>query len=648
MSKLPARVIKKCQPLDFAHEIILCPIQLFDSRWIGWTEIAVPTLVLCPDELSPVVGPKAEAMGFKLGTTPYSDLSDEQLAEHWRGIHRAFASSSTYLGREPRLSVRLDAATTELPLRMLGRQLGSEREPTVDPDLEALAQDAYWEQTVLAATAALEEERVGPEEVSRRMDETLENEARTLQVPLVVSVPGVPSRYARNAYARFSPSRHAPIEPVDGNDTWTRNFQARPDTQIERATLEFVTAHRAMAATGVGLMLPEIPQPAFNALAQLEDHFRGEPQPQVVWRLLGRVSDSCASIWTDAFKAAIPRSSYLTAFTNFPIGLLRFSERMDPLGCHVPIAYRPTLPLTRTLQHELESVPPIYFGDGFRVLIAECIQAHDPVGQLSRAGWEFVVRHLNRSDAISIKHVETDSTARLRAQIEEEQPHILVLSAHGHYLERANSAALVIGDEVCLGQELGPQPPVVLLSACTVAPRGAGEVTIADLLLREGAVAVLGAQIPVGVRHNAMLMMRFLTYALESQARHEPEVTLLDVWHRASTSNAVNDILSGNRHLRRWGYETPRERGPAIKEFMQHRSVNRLRRGHVYSDTEQVLGEMADDDGLGDRVRNWFRNPGYIPESLFYAFIGRPDRVTLREPIQLSAAAWEAIRSETE
>jgi hypothetical protein len=29
-------------------------------------------------------------------------------------------------------------------------------------------------------------------------------------------------------------------------------------------------------------------------------------------------------------------------------------------------------------------------------------------------------------------------------------------------------------------------------------------------------------------------------------------------------------------------------------------------------------------------VRNWLRNPGYVPESLFYVFAGRPDRVFVR------------------
>jgi hypothetical protein len=65
---------------------------------------------------------------------------------------------------------------------------------------------------------------------------------------------------------------------------------------------------------------------------------------------------------------------------------------------------------------------------------------------------------------------------------------------------------------------------------------------------------------------------------------------------------------------------------------MVMRSVDRLRTGDIYADTEAVLGAIADDMGLGDRVRSWFRNPGYVSESLFYAFAGSPEHVHLRTP----------------
>jgi hypothetical protein len=52
------------------------------------------------------------------------------------------------------------------------------------------------------------------------------------------------------------------------------------------------------------------------------------------------------------------------------------------------------------------------------------------------------------------------------------------------------------------------------------------------MLLREGAIEVLGTQIPVNVAHNAILMARFSVYISEVLARREQHPTLLDVWHR--------------------------------------------------------------------------------------------------------------------
>lgn len=68
------------------------------------------------------------------------------------------------------------------------------------------------------------------------------------------------------------------------------------------------------------------------------------------------------------------------------------------------------------------------------------------------------------------------------------------------------------------------------------------------------------------------------------------------------------------------------------------RSAGQLRAGHVYADTERVLVEIAEDRGEGARVRDWLQNPGYLAESLFYVFAGRPDRVFVRSLPDLVAA----------
>ncbi|MGW6506606.1 CHAT domain-containing protein [Streptomyces niveus] len=223
--------------------------------------------------------------------------------------------------------------------------------------------------------------------------------------------------------------------------------------------------------------------------------------------------------------------------------------------------------------------------------------------------------------------METLTADALRRAVAEHRPDFLIISAHGSF--SGNVAGLAIGNEICVELDLDHPPPVVMLSACHVAPRGAGAVSVTDLLFREGVLAVLGTQVPVRVDRNAMLMGRFLANVaeeLQSPGRH---ATVLDLWHHVQAGNAVNDVLSGSASLQEWAMRGSADGTPVLTEFMLNASAGKLRRGHIYADTERVLEEIAHDMGMGHKVKNWFRRPGYVPESLFYLFVGHPERVHL-------------------
>jgi hypothetical protein len=110
-----------------------------------------------------------------------------------------------------------------------------------------------------------------------------------------------------------------------------------------------------------------------------------------------------------------------------------------------------------------------------------------------------------------------------------------------------------------------------------------------------------------------------------------PFRTFLDVWHHTTTSNAIHDIVSGNSSLETWAYEGGRQ-GHPLWDFKMVRSAGRLRKGHAYKDSEKLLLEIAEERGMGRKCRAWLRNPGYIPETLFYAVIGWPERIVLNDP----------------
>lgn len=156
-------------------------------------------------------------------------------------------------------------------------------------------------------------------------------------------------------------------------------------------------------------------------------------------------------------------------------------------------------------------------------------------------------------------------------------------------------------------------------------------------------MAVLGTQVPIDVRRNAELMVRFFLYLREAVERREPEVTMLDVWHRVQGSNALNDLLTGSRRLRNWVYARESS-GSVLEEFMMRRSAGRLRLGHIYEDTRLVLREMARDEGDA-RIAASLDNLSFVPESLFYMFIGRPEEILLQPPVPISPANWKRVQA---
>jgi hypothetical protein len=633
---IPSSALLATQSLDLGHHILLVPMAAFAAQHMqAPLAQGVPVLAVCPDELIAEATERCASLGFAMPPAPYSELSNESLEAHWRTIYDLVETDEPYLGRTPHLSHSLQFAPADLPRRWLARQLDDAediRVETGEPDQDVAIYHALNAQVRLRVAAQLEESEHVPE-----VDDAMLAEARTqLRVPVTLAAPGVAATYIKNAYSPGFRAVRATDRSTAAADTWTTATDGWNDATAELSAIRFLITHRAMARSGVGITLPPVPSEAFGLLAQLEKHMR-TPQPtgKGVARLLDRLADATAHFWTPAVSAAVARASALTAFSNFPLGLLRLPGDSAPLSASVPITYRPLLPLTRAVQAELSYVPLVDLSERVKVLFAECIPGTDPVGALSRRSWEAaqeIFAH-RAGERIVIDLVETPSAGALRKAIDAHRPDIIIISAHGAFSSTGNVAGLSIGDEIVLGPGLGPLPPVVILSACHVAPRGAGTVSVVDLLLREGAIAVLGTQVPVNVWSNMLLTARLLANIAEVLAGNvNYGENLLQVWRHVQSGNAVLDILAGSKLLNAWGQSPTPTGRTVLEEFMTVRSVGRLHTGDIYAHTEVVLGAIADDMGVGDSVRNWFRTPGYVPESLFYAFAGSPERIHLQTP----------------
>lgn len=631
LSNASFQYLKVAQWFSLAHRFFFAPVQVFSSeRLSAWPE-AIPVLAVAPDEIIEVVRERAEDLGFAIPAASYSELSNASLVQHWKRMHEIFTPDEPYRGNEPKLTRRLDISPTSLPQFWLERQLSRHAVQDSDEDPASLIRKARQDQAILARYARSELSGQPVSGSTASVSEVVTTRGDSPRFPVTIALPGIASAYTRNAFSSSTRSRIEPILATSAEDTWSIDMHHRRDSMIERSAIELIATHRAIAQTGVGLMLPSVPRDSFIALANLERHFVDGPNGASTALLLRRLNEASSPIWTDALTEAIEGASSLTVFSNFPLGLLTPPGDSSPLSTSMPISYRPLNPLSQAMQRELTYTPGVNLSNGFNILVAECIPDSDPVGVASRAAWEGAKDFFqNGNYPITFNVVETLNISDLRTAIERESPAILVISAHGTYRLESNLAGLVIGDEICLGPELGDLPPVVLLSACHVAPRGAGAVSVSDLLLRQGALAVLGTQVPVNVNHNSILFTRFFVYLAETLAKRQSHLTLLEAWNQVQSSNAVMDILMGSQQISDWGLRQRPDGRRLVDDFMNSRSTDRISRDHVYRDTEQVLGEMADDEGIGPRVRGWFRRPGYVPESLFYLFIGMPERVYLR------------------
>jgi hypothetical protein len=108
---------------------------------------------------------------------------------------------------------------------------------------------------------------------------------------------------------------------------------------------------------------------------------------------------------------------------------------------------------------------------------------------------------------------------------------------------------------------------------------------------------------------------------------HEPDHrSVLDVWHRVQVGNVINDILFSNPDLAAWGATRGAHQMSPLEEFMDSRSVDRVRLASAYEDSVQVMADIASDRGVRSDFDRWIQR-GVLPESCMYVMYGSPERL---------------------
>jgi hypothetical protein len=618
-----ASYLYKSRHLDLPHVILIAPVSLLaDERLIAGLSTRLPTLILCSRESAPRGLALAERTKPPLGLATFDELSSELRARHWALLTELPANAadgSPYKRIEhppPGLPTGL-AAYNVLPSILDVHQLRLSDNIPFDElgDTRNAHLFRLHVRSRVYSIAEMKRRQLSESEAAEAFKEIFEQERAKIRLPMALGLPGVPRKYQHLAYGKK-------FKPSDS------------DLALERRVIRQCVTHRILATSGLGLMAEDAPDEVFQALASIEKHVVESPRtsPAPIWRQLGRISRYLQKAIGEEGLQMLHRAERVHAFTNFPVGLMTLPGHSSPLLCVAPVSIRPVLPLTRALQMEMTRFPYRYLKKQLRVLIAECLEPGDRIRGLSDVGWTLLKEKIEQIPGAVCVLRDFRDPESLARELEENDYDVLIISAHGVYAPGKSAAGLKFSTGVSLGLELGHVPPLVILSACHSSPRGVAAVNIGDLMLRQGAFAVLGTLVPVDVRRNAMLMVRLFANIAETIRGNMPLRTFEDVWSHVVAGNAVNEIMSTTAGLLDVLTEGSFDNSVLV-EFMMRRSRGRLRLGHIYKDTEEILLEIARERGFSHQLRSVVESKNYFPESLFYTMIGRPDRIVISDAL---------------
>lgn len=483
-------------------------------------------------------------------------------------------------------------------------------------DVEKDCIKAQWNYTArLQALASMRAQGVAvwSEAAGRLYEQELKKAAARSGVSVVITFPGVARRQKKHG------------------------LSAGALSEKEKRILRIIGVHRAIARGGVLIELPCAEDALFRQYGELENRCMTNTNNKYVWRALNNLGKQLGRYFSHDQLGVLRAAKDITVFSDFPIGLAVLEGDEMPLQCCKSISYRPLTPLTRRFQYELLRCNQKYLGRSCKIAMAECVpddEQNKHIYPLSREVYHTLLRQQKDYPGLSVVHKEIDSVASMKIFIEENpDADILYISAHGSYDRARNMAGIIIGDEVWMASEDLFVPPIVILSACHASPRGIGSVTIADMFLRNGALAVLGSFVPIDVKRNLILMTRLFAYIAEAQNKHDQYRTLADAWSGIVATNTLHELMAASSSFQDWMCDKNSQGTVRAVDFQLRRCVGRLRRTHMYSDTVQIVKEMLAEEGMQGRFGDILDQKDYFPESFFYQLLGSPENIFLYNEI---------------
>ena len=601
---------------DTSHDIILVPDKLVEKL-----QNINATMVVLTDDCLEDIKIRCERFTPPLGVYYSKELNDALLKTLWNNLYEQYKLKGYSIVRniDTQLILR-DKYIKALPTLFLGRQFGDVNSFLTkiynSENLEDAIIQSHWHYLArLNSLVSLGKQGVTTaEELAERCEEEYEKEFKSQRINLVITFPGIPKR-----------------QKVLG-------MNAGVLSDKEQRIIRIIGVHRAIARNGILTELPIASETLFQEYDRLEECCKNGTNNQFVWRSLNNLGKEFEQRYlSKRQKWLLNCAKDITVFSDFPFGIGIMSGGDVPLQCYKSISYQPLTPLTRRLQQETLKKQQHYLGESCKIAIAECIPNDESNKYIYQASecllglLKSMQRHA-KSLEISHKHI-SDIPTMLKFINDNADADILYISAHGYYNRSKNMAGIMVGDQFWMASEGVQTPPVVILSSCHTAPRGFGCISIADMFLRCGAIAVLGTFIPVNAQSNLLLMLRLFTYVVEAQHKNKQYKTLSDAWSGIVATNAIHELMAKSEKFKIWMHSVGKNGKPRIMDFQLERCVGRLRPTHIYSDTITIIKDMLLEEGMQGKFDNILSQNDYFPESVFYQLIGSPENIFLYNEI---------------
>lgn len=575
------------------------------------------TFIIYADNCLECVKQSAQRSEVELAAMSVSDLSNESLKKHWDSLFNKRTINDVERLKDIEKQFLLkDDKQLILPALATARQYGKVdvvyNKVFNSVNIFETCADVIWNQLVHHNALMSCDNFSGTDgELFRKMFSEGEKKAKkTTRVNVVITMPGVPRRQVKLGGLNQEP----PVE--------------------EKKVIRLLALHRAIAKEALVIEVPLAGNALFDKLNELEINCKHGTNNKYVKKTLRDIGKLFEEKLTEEQLWAVKWAKHITVFSDFPIGLAIIGDADTSLQCYKEISYRPLTPLTRCFQNEMIMHEQIYHGARCKIAFAECIP-DDSQNRWIRITSSSIVHSLKKfsedNDRFEYVYAETLTVKELKDFIlKNNDADILHISGHGSYDRHNNRAGLMVGDEFWMGDDNDYRvPPVVILSACHVSPRGSGVVNVADMFIRAGAEAVLGTFVPVDAQRNSILINRLYTYINEAQKGGKMYKTLSEAWSGVVATNAIHEIAASSQNFYQWIMGKNVNGELRLMDFSMKRCPGRLHGSSMYKDTIEIVKEMLHEEGMNGKFDDILSQEDYFPESFFYQWIGFPENIFL-------------------